>query len=279
MAANIPRAARSWWRDVCLLQREFLSTLVTLESLTKAPRILDVDDAVYVYRDGRAARALALMVDRIICGNTHLAQWFGQWNSNIEIIPTPIDTNLYEPAPRADNDTIVIGWTGTGGNLVYLEAIESALSRVLSAVPGARLRILSDRHPSLRSIPRNRLEFVRWTESHEVADIQRMDIGIMPLPDTEWARGKCSFKMIQYMACGLPVVVSPVGMNAEILSLGPCGLPASTEDDWVDGLVTMLRSARLRESLGAEGRRITLAHFSVEVLSPKLARCLGGDPV
>ena len=279
LAANIPRAARSWSRDVCLLQREFLSTFVTLEHLTKKPRILDVDDAVYLYRDGHAARALAIMVDRIICGNASLAQWFRRWNSNVEVIPTPIDTGLYLPTARTGSDSTVIGWSGTSSNFPHLESIESALLRVLTTIPAARLRIVSDRRPSLRSIPKDRVEFVRWTQENEVSDIQSMDIGIMPLQDSEWARGKCSFKMIQYMACGLPVVVSPVGMNVDVLRLGRCGIAASAQNEWVDSLVSLLESPKLRVSLGMEGRHITEAHFSLEVLAPKLARYLGGDRI
>jgi len=115
---------------------------------------------------------------------------------------------------------------------------------------------------------------VRWTEAAEARELQSMDIGIMPLDDTTWTRGKCSFKMLQYMATALPVVASPVGMNAEVLSLGECGFAAVSEQQWVDGLITLLESSELRMRMGSAGRRIAEAHFSIPTVVPRLARSL-----
>jgi glycosyltransferase involved in cell wall biosynthesis len=123
-------------------------------------------------------------------------------------------------------------------------------------------------------VPSSRVDWVKWTERGEVTAIQSMDIGIMPLDDTTWTRGKCSYKMLQYMACGLPVVVSPVGMNAEVLSLGECGYGARTESQWVEGLVGLIEDWDLRQRLGAVGRRVVESNFSIQAVVPKLARCL-----
>jgi glycosyltransferase involved in cell wall biosynthesis len=260
---------------VTLLQRELLSTLVTLEPLTKTPRILDVDDAIFLERQGRTARRLAQLCDRVICGNTFLADWFSTWNRDTVVVPTAVDSDRYLPVKRARGDAeLVMGWIGTHGNIKYLRTVEPALRRVMDAVPGARLRVVSDRPPDLSDLAPGRVDFVRWSERSEVANIQAMDVGLMPLEDSPWARGKCSFKMLQYMSCGLPVVVSPVGMNAEVLRLGECGVAASTETQWVDGLIALLESPELRSRLAAEGRRVVEAAFSVRVVAPQLARCL-----
>src|SRR5262249_52764312 len=143
LAYNLPRAAMSWTYDACLIQREFLSTLLTLEPLTKRPRILDVDDAIFVYRNGWAARRLAQLCDAVVCGNVYLAEWFGKWNRNTTIIPTAVNTDKYTPQAKANRaEGSVIGWIGLSANYRYLVSIERALARVLDACPKARLRIV-----------------------------------------------------------------------------------------------------------------------------------------
>lgn len=277
LATNVPRVARSWRSDVTLLQRELLSTLVTLEPFTRSPRILDVDDAIFLHRGGQTARRLAELCDAVVCGNTFLAQWFGEWNRAVHIVPTAVDTDAYIPLARSPSDgEVILGWIGTSGNLRYLRGIEGALAAVMGAFPRARLRVVSDARPFLPGLPADRVDFVRWTQGGEISDIQRMDVGIMPLEDSLWTRGKCSFKMLQYMACGLPVVVSPVGMNAEVLALGHCGLGPASEAAWIEALAYLIGSGSERAALGAEGRRIAESTFSIHVVAPRLARCLAG---
>jgi glycosyltransferase involved in cell wall biosynthesis len=278
LACDVPHIALSWTYDVCLLQRELINTLLTLEPLTKKPRILDVDDAIFVYRNGWPARKLAQLSDRVVCGNSYLAEWFGKWNPNIAIVPTAVDTDKLIPRKDAKtgangHDAPVIGWIGGSSNSPYLASIEKALARVLALYPQARLRIVGDLPPAL-DVPVSRVDWVQWTERGEVAAIQNMDIGIMPLDDTTWTRGKCSYKMLQYMACGLPVVVSPVGMNAQVLALGECGFGARTESQWVESLVALIEDRNLRQRLGAVGRGVVESNFSIQAVAPKLARCL-----
>lgn len=269
-----PMIARSHRYDVVLLQREMLSTLFTLEALTRSPRVLDVDDAIFLYRGGVFARRLATVSDRVICGNEYLANWFGDWNSNVTIIPTAIDTARYLPAGECVRRGKRIGWIGTSGNLHYLHSIEASLARVMSIVPDSRLLVVCDEAPVFKELPCHRVDFVKWSEENEVEAIQSMDVGIMPLADSLWARGKCSFKMLQYMACQVPVVASPVGMNAEVFSLGTVGFPARSETEWVDGLVEILQNDAMAEIMGINGRQVVGQHFSLQVLAQKLASTL-----
>jgi glycosyltransferase involved in cell wall biosynthesis len=273
-----PKVIKSHCYDVVLLQREMLSTLVTLEPLTKKPRVLDVDDAIFLHRNGVLARRLAQMSDRVICGNAYLANWFGTWNRNVTLIPTAVDTERYVPrATRGQSEGgKVIGWIGTSGNLNYVYAIEAALAKVMETQPNVKIRIVCDQMPKFRLIDMDRFEFIRWSENIEVESIQGMDVGIMPLEDSEWARGKCSFKMLQYMSCGLPVVVSPVGMNAEVLAMGNVGIGASTQEQWQDALIALLDSASMCSGMGAVGRRVAVESFSIHALAPRLATCLRG---
>ena len=277
LACDLPHIAQSWRYDACLLQREFVSTLATLEFLASRPRFLDVDDAIFLHRGGRPARRLAQTCDAVICGNAYLADWFGRWNRRTSVVPTAINTDSYcprhDPVPR---EVRVIGWIGTSSNFRYLLTIQGALARVFAARPRARLRIVSDRPPHLPALPADRIEFVRWTQRREILDIQSMDVGIMPLDDSAWARGKCSFKMLQYMACGLPVVVSPVGMNAEVLAKGACGIGASSEAEWVEALIALLDNEELCTHFGAGGRFLAQSHFSITTVAPTLARLLLG---
>jgi glycosyltransferase involved in cell wall biosynthesis len=130
----------------------------------------------------------------------------------------------------------------------------------------------------LPGVPAEQLCFVPWAESTEVATLQRLDVGLMPLPDTPWTRGKCSYKMLQYMACAIPVLVSPVGMNQEVLALGDCGLAATDPADWQAGLEALHQDAGKR---GKVGRRIVEERFSLATLTPKLAtslRAIHGGP-
>lgn len=278
LMSRLPGIALSYRCDLTLFQREMLSTFVTLEPLTIKPRILDVDDAIFLLRKGHFARRLAQMSDGVICGNAYLAEWFGAWNRNVTIIPTAVNIARYVPPSRHSqiDDRKVIGWIGTSTNLRYLYAIEAALAKVMTMIPKAQLLVVCDQFPKFQSIDPNRIKYIRWEEKIEVESIQSMDIGIMPLEDTPWARGKCSFKMLQYMACGLPVVVSPVGMNAEVLAVGDVGIGASTGGQWVEALVSLLDNQRLRSEMGASGRRVVEKSYSINALAPRLAGCLRG---
>jgi len=270
---RIPDVLRSYAYDVTLLQREMLSTFVTLEPLTHRPRVLDVDDAIWLHRRGGYAKHLATICDTVICGNSFLANQFGQWNKDITIIPTAVDTDRFYPVLNTHKD-LLIGWIGTSANYKYLYMIESALCAVLERVPHARLRIIADKAPAFKEALMARTEFIRWSPEDEARGVQEMTVGIMPSDDSMWARGKCSYKMLLYMACGIPVVVSPVGMNKEILDMDNVGFGAICEGDWVDSLVHCLESESARVVMGLNSRRVVLERFSIHVLAPKLANTL-----
>ena len=276
LTSRLPSVLASFKHDIALFQRELISTLVTLEPWSKKPRVLDVDDAIYVHRNGQTAKRLARCMDHIICGNQFVADWFSQWNKSISIVPTAVDTERFVPAKKTKNNSkqLVIGWIGTSSNHENLFQIAPALKAVLSIFPQAALRIVSDKMPPFDQDLNRRLEFVKWSEKSEVEYTQSMTIGIMPLADSVWARGKCSFKMLQYMACGIPVVVSPVGMNEHVLAMGEIGMGATTADEWVDTLSNLLNAKSLRLKMGRQGRQVVDAHFSIDVIAPKLAAIL-----
>jgi glycosyltransferase involved in cell wall biosynthesis len=257
--------------DAVIFQRELISTLLTLEPLFGRPRMLDVDDAIWLHRRGAFASKLAAHCDAVICGNAYLADYFGQHCKRIFLLPTAVDSKRFLPLGKPRVPTQIIGWSGTSPNLGELEQIEPALRTVMSRFPRSRLRVICNRRPVMGSLPADRVEYVPWTPAIEVSALQDLQVGLMPLRETAWTRGKCAFKMLTYMACGVPVVASPVGMSGEVLAMGSVGFAAKTQDEWVDALAMLLADPDAAQRMGKAGRAVIDSSFSVEVLSTRLA--------
>jgi glycosyltransferase involved in cell wall biosynthesis len=277
LADRLPDVIRSYAFDLTLLQREFVSTFLTLEPLTRRPRVLDVDDALWTLPRGSFAGRLAARCDAVICGNAFLAEYFARFNRAIHILPTAVDTERFRPAERPSGGRgVVIGWTGSGAGLPYLALVEDALATVLHARPQARFRVLADRPPALPKLPAAQVEFVPWSPDGEGVALREMDIGIMPLAGGAWERGKCAYKMLLYLACGLPAVVSPIGMNAEVLGQAEVGLAASSRDDWVAKLLELVDDPERRRRLGEAGRHLVERVYSAPKIGSELAAILRG---
>lgn len=257
--------------DLLLFQRQLIPTVNSFERLTSLPLLLDVDDAVHLKQRGESLWKFASKCQAVICGNSWLADRFSPYAKEVEILPTGVDTRVYTP-PRHYQRVAkpVIGWIGTSSNHRYLLTVERALARFLERVRDAELLIVSDRAPPLDALRHKNVRFVVWNEREELKNIQRMSVGIMPLIDDEWARGKCSYKMLQYMSCGVPAVASPVGMNVEVGRLGGAILPKS-ELDWVDALTGLTESASTRDELGAQGRQVVISNFDSAAIATRLA--------
>jgi glycosyltransferase involved in cell wall biosynthesis len=276
---RIPSVAKSHDYDVTLLQREMVSTLVTLERWTHRPRVLDLDDAVWLNRGAeKRFAALVRMCDGVICGNSFIAEHVSQMQNNLIVLPTPVDTDRFRP--RA-NDTVpqrklIIGWAGLSSGFKYLRAIEDALVNVLNRNKDAVVRVVSDCKPVFRQLDGSRLEYIPWSPENEVMTIQEMTVGLMPIDDSLWSRGKCSYKMLLYMACGVPVVVSPFGMNREVLALGKPGLGATDDHSWFECLSWLLDNPETARRMGVAGRTIVEEHFSLRASAPRLAAFLKG---
>jgi len=274
VADRLPSLARSYKYDLTLLQREMVSTLVTLERFTRRPRVLDVDDAVWLHH--RAARnfpVLAKMCDGVVCGNDFLADNVQQWNKNVLILPTAVDTDQFCPLARSSQERSkrVIGWSGIFPNLRYLYDIERALAVVLDKYRDVVIRIVSGMKPKFQWIDDARIEYIPWSPENDAQTIREMSIGLMPIEDSLWGRGKCSYKMLLYMSCGLPVVVSPVGMNSQVLSQGKVGFGARSEAEWIDCLSWLLDHPQEAIDMGTNGRKVVEQRYSLHVLAPRLA--------
>jgi glycosyltransferase involved in cell wall biosynthesis len=276
-AARAAALTNSWRADVTWISRQLLPAFAPLQAMAKGPMILDIDDAVWLNTGGHRARDLARASDLVVCGNNFLAHQFSRWNTNITVIPTAVNTSWYRPHRVREEDgpdhapTLLLGWTGTSGNFPFLYAIERALMRVLQQCSHAKLLVVADRPPRLTMLPESRVEFERWTPRSEQAAFARMSIGLMPLADTDWCNGKCSYKMLCYMSAGLPVVVTAAGMNREVLALGEVGFSAGSEAEWIGALTALLENACLRRRMGDAGRAVVEERFSLQRLAQQYA--------
>lgn len=275
-ATRLQGAFGSWQAQVTWLERLLLPGRLTLEGVLKRPLVFDVDDAIWLIppRGKEAVAALARRADVVVAGNEYIADWFSSLTRRVRVVPTAVDTERYRPARKENIGPFTVGWIGTSSNLPYLEAVEAPLRKFFSEHVDARLLIVSNSAPSFRTLPSGKVRYIPWSEDGEAEALREMDVGLMPLPDSEWTRGKCAFKMLLYMATGIPAVVSPVGMNREVLAMGSVGIPATDDHGWYDALSFYHGNPRCREEHGGVGRSVAERRFSRDSISGSLAEIL-----
>jgi len=281
------RCAEAVWRrraDVVFVYREAaLLGPPILERLLgrRTPLILDLDDAIYlgdtsivngwsrVLKMKGKTEAICRLASHVTVGNEFLACFARRHARAVTVVPTTIDTDLYEVRPRRENSRLVVGWSGSTTTLPYLTTLAAALQR------------LSDRQEFEFHVIGGETQIARvpvycksWRADTEVEDLRGFDVGLMPLSDDEWSRGKCGLKALQYMALGIPPVVSPVGVNTTIVRDGINGFHARTEEEWVDRIARLLRDESLRRRMGTEARRTVEQSYSHRVHVPRIAQVL-----
>lgn len=280
MASRIPALFQSRSADVIWLSRHMVQGYAFFERSLKRPRVLDVDDAVWLSPPfGRIAQPwIARGMDAIIVGNQYLADYYSRYCNNIHILPTAIDLQRYQKRTAAtiEPETFVIVWTGLACNYKYLEFIEPILQRFLHDHPRARLRLIANRPWKNHHLTEKQIEFIPWNTDVETTALHSASVGIMPLKDDQWTRGKCSFKMLQYMAVGLPVIASPVAMNCDILNQGHIGFGPKNNDQWYDALKTLYQNWALQKQMGITGRNIIETTYSTEIIANNLAAIFKG---
>jgi glycosyltransferase involved in cell wall biosynthesis len=200
---------------------------------------------------------------KVSCGNEYLCNYARQFNKRVIYNPTTIDTDtLHNPAlyQKKESEIIIIGWTGSHSTLKYLEEINLVLSEIENHFPFVRLMVIADRKPNLRL---RSLLYKPWSIQSEINDLIVFDIGIMPMPDDQWAKGKCGFKALQYMALQIPTVASPAGVNSLIVDHGLNGFLASSWEEWKSYLTQLICDSDLRFKLGKKGREKVIDRYSV----------------
>jgi glycosyltransferase involved in cell wall biosynthesis len=251
-------------------------------ALLRVPFVYDFDDAFYLrYRLGRLAPLQALLgskFDRVMqraahitAGNEVLSAYASRQNTNTHLLPTVVDMSRYEPMPELRNGSeFTVGWIGSPTTAEYLTQLVEPLSRIGREGP-VRFVVIGSKAPAISGV--NVVE-LPWSEATEIRQINTFDVGVMPLSDTDWARGKCAFKLIQYMACGVPVIASPVGANNAVVR-SDCGILASAPDEWTTALRTLRDQGRGRlQAMGEAARARVESEYSLARTLPRLADVL-----
>jgi len=255
--------------------------------------IYDFDDAIWLPNTSATNRLAARLKwhskvgaicgwsYKVSCGNAYLCEFANQFNGNVILNPTTIDTEglhirSFDPQVQdirvnsepaiigATHQNVIIGWTGTHSTLHYLQPLVPLLKRLYKNIK-FELVVISNQEPSFHC---PFLTFIPWKKNSEIEDLQRFDIGVMPLTDDPWAKGKCGFKALQYMALGIPALGSPIGVNSKIIDSGINGFLCQSEEEWSRNLKLLLENAHLRQKMGQAGRRKVEQKYSVKSNSP-----------
>jgi glycosyltransferase involved in cell wall biosynthesis len=241
--------------------------------LTRQKKVMsDYDDAFFhrydLHNNKIVRRILGQKIDMVmnradivLAGNEYLAERARKNNmTGTYIFPTVVDTQKFVNQNIRNDKIFTIGWIGTPGNIKYLKTIEPALEK-LSAKKNVKISIVGAGNVEFKNFTVNN---IKWSEQTEVSEISKFDVGIMPLLDSPWERGKCGFKLIQYMACGLPVIGSPVGVNDKIILHGINGFKANNIEDWVKYFELLNENPDLAKKMGNEGRKFVNENYSLQ---------------
>ena len=231
--------------------------------------ILEFDDAIYLTHPRKMPK-LIKMSKAVIVGNDFLKEYAVKYNKNVKVVPTVIDMRRYVEKGqgsrvKGDEGRIIICWIGLAYNIDYLKQLSDVFRKLSDKIT---LKIISNKSIEIEGV---NIIFRKWSNETEVEEIQSSHIGIMPLRDDEWSRGKCGLKLLQYMAAGIPSAASPVGVNKEIISDGVNGFLASSEDEWYEKLLRLCEDFELRSKIGLEGRKTVEEKYSIEKWAPRLA--------
>lgn len=286
--SNRIRALRRTY-DLALIHREAYplgQPVIERWLARRVPMVFDFDDAIYLQnasdanrevsflkRPAKTAEIVALST-AVIAGNAHLGEYARRYSPRVTVIPTCVDTSVWAPLPRPSRSgPPVIGWIGTPTTTPYLLALQPVFEALARAIPFI-LRISGS--GTAVSMPGVTIENVPWTLAGEIELFASCDIGVYPMPTDEWTLGKCGFKAIQFMACAVPVVASPVGVNTTIITHGVDGLLAATHDEWLRHLTMLTGDAAARQRLGAAGRQRIESAYSLRVHAPSVIAVFEG---
>jgi glycosyltransferase involved in cell wall biosynthesis len=263
--------------DVVFIQREAFMTGTTFFERrfkkTGKPIIFDFDDAIWhmdvsegnkrlswLKRPGKTAEIIA-MSDQVVAGNFYLADYAKHHHDVVTVIPTTIDTNHHTPKPELRNSGVInIGWSGSTTTIKHFKSIESDLLKLKAQYKDQiRFSVYGSEQYTNEALG---IQGMKWTARSEVDVINTFDIGIMPLPDDEWSKGKCGLKGLSYMACGVPTIMSKVGVNSNIISHKTNGLLVHPHESWIEMLSYLIENPEERLRIGKAGRETVEQHYS-----------------
>lgn len=272
--------------DVVVIQKKTSFHLFELAAMKRLnPRIIfDMDDAVMFHElehhqplTGKNFKTFIRTINHcaaVVAGNRFLAKFAEPNCKQVYVLPTPIDTSRYQVKDYSQpSDKVIIGWLGLSGNLHYLKRLQPVLHKLCAEFHNVYLKIVSNVFIDMEGV---RIIKEKWSLETEIESLRSFDIGIMPLDDTLWARGKCGYKILQYMGVGVPAVASPVGINVEFIQRGVTGFLASKENEWHQSLSTLVADSELRRCMGDRGREALEQHYSQQRFANKYLRIFEG---
>ena len=266
-ASRLPLLLQQYSYDLIWQNRLVLPQQSYYERKFTKPVVFDFDDAIWLH-DGEKNVAEAIANSALIfAGNDYLADFAVKHNQHVSIIPSVIDTTKLFPVPQK-NKPFTIGWVGSISNYRFLELVKPAISDFLSAHKDSRFIIVSSEKRGPFDFDDKRILFKKWSPEKENELINEFSIGLMPLTDDDFTRGKCSYKMLQYLACGKPVVVSPVGMNTKILAADIVGIPAVKKEDWINAFEMLKNDSSFYQTCAENGRRLVEREYSITKYCP-----------
>jgi glycosyltransferase involved in cell wall biosynthesis len=250
------------WQNRLLLYDHFI-----IEKFIKKPLVFDMDDAIWLSEGEKQVNLAIQKSAMIFAGNEYLAEYCSRISNNTKIIPSVIDTSIFRPLP-AENSDFSLGWIGTKSNFPYLELIKQPVLEFLQQTKNTKLIIVSTEQPGTFKFDNERIVFKQWSAEKENELINEFSVGLMPLPDNNWTKGKCSYKMLQYMACSKPVIVSPVGLNKTILEKSQTGKGPANEADWLKAMHEIRSDAAFYAACAENGRPFAEENYSLKKWAP-----------
>jgi len=266
--------------DIVFVQREAFmlgTSYFERRFARKSKLIYDFDDSIWIHQTGTIrsnnkffyflknpdkTQDIIKFSHIVFAGNNYLADYALQYNDNVKIIPTTIDTDIYRVSSNTNKNKLCIGWSGSFSTIIHFEFIINALLKVKKNYrERVYFKVIGDETFVNQELD---IQGLPWIKSTEVKDLSEIDIGIMPLPNDEWTKGKCALKGLQYMALSIPCVMSPVGVNKDIIQDGVNGFLADRQEEWVEKLSKLIDSKDLREKIGKKGREKVIQSYSFE---------------
>jgi glycosyltransferase involved in cell wall biosynthesis len=277
---TVTRVIESNSYDAVWLSRQLIIGYPSVEFMIQKPLIYDIDDAVFLTSNlaKKQVEFSAKKADIIFAENDYLANYLTQYSGSIHIIPPTVDTDLFRPIIKESSidtqKTVTIGWSGTSSSYKYFYDLEDTFENLSNKFKNVKFVFVSDRFPyELKKISKF-IKFIKWKEEIDATSIQKFDIGIMPINNDEWCKGKGAYKMMLYSSCGIPVVVSPVGENKKILKSANVGFGPVDKDDWYSALETLILSKSDRDNFGSNGREYILNNRNLSTHTRKISKLI-----
>ncbi|HWR00318.1 MAG TPA: glycosyltransferase [Chlorobaculum sp.] len=274
--------------DYVWLQKKVLSPIFINIIASRSKLVYDYDDAIYssgshtsghVKPSHAGSRQTVSRLHHVLkksflvfAGSPELVAYSRQFDaSDVHLVPTALEMPVWNPQFRDPLAPVKVGWIGVSSNMLYLDLVDEAVKKVQQRYPDVVFSLMSGEPPAGLNAS---WEFVRWSKETEKQWLQSIDIGIMPLTDDRWSRGKCAFKLLQYMSYGKPVIASAVGANLDVVKQGKCGYLVSTSEEWLRAFESLITNPELRRSMGEEGLKLFQGQYERSIVQAKIAGIL-----